>query len=90
MDHYYFLCTFEGDQRRFRARSYLNGSLHLFEVEPEDRELLIRFGIKFITQPNWAFWGMQCCNPVEEHEIYESAILAGLRDFLLNKNFSTG
>lgn len=85
MDQYYFLCTFEGCDWRIRAKIFVNEQVYLYEVTPEDNGLFSRFGVKFVTQPKWAFWGARCTNSTDGHVLYENAVLAALKDFLLMK-----
>jgi len=82
MNIYYFSCYFEEDYWEMKAFVYTNEYLCLYEVEPEDRRLLTRFGIKFVTQPREGLLDIRCSIPVKEHLSYEGAILAGLADYL--------
>ena len=88
MNSYYFSCCFEETNWRFRALVYKNEYLFLFEVEPEDRMLYARFGIKFITQPRDGFFDIRCSNPVKEHAQYELALLAGLEQYLISQRIT--
>ena len=82
MDHFYFSCHFEGRQWRLRAVIYANEYLFLYEVEPEDRLLRERYGIKFITQPKDGLLDVRCSNSLRQHEMYEQAILLALMEYL--------
>lgn len=82
---YNFSCFFEDDFWQMRALVYTNEYLFLYEVEPEDRRLYTRFGIKFITQPKEAFLEIRCSNSLKEHFVYEQAILAALGKFLVSR-----
>jgi len=85
MNIYYFSCYFEEDYWQMRAVVYTNEYLFLYEVEPEDRKLYARFGIKFITQPKEGFLDIRCSNSVKEHLPYEKAILIGLVEWLVSQ-----
>ena len=82
---YNFSCFFEDDYWQMRALVYTNEYLFLYEVEPEDRRLLTRFGIKFITQPKEAFLDIRCSNSLKDHRAYEQAILTGLAEYLVSQ-----
>jgi hypothetical protein len=85
MNIYNFSCYFENDYWQMRALVYTNEYLFLYEVEPVDRKLYSRFGIKFITQPKEGFLDIRCSNSVKEHLAYEQAILVGLMEYLASK-----
>lgn len=85
MNIYYFSSYFEEDYFEMKAFVYTNEYLCLYEVEPEDRKLLTRFGIKFITQPKEGFLDIRCSNSVKEHRSYEQAILTGLVEYLATR-----
>lgn len=85
MNIYNFSCYFENDYWQMRALVYTNEYLFLYEVEPVDRQLYSRFGIKFITQPKEGFLDIRCSNSVREHLDYEQAILAGLMEYLASQ-----
>ena len=85
MDIYYFTCYFEEDHYQMRTLVYTNEYLFLYEVEPEDRRLYSRFGIKFITQPIEGFLDIRCSNSVKEHLPYEQAIFNGLTEYLATR-----
>lgn len=68
-----------------RVLVYTNEYLSLYEVEPEDRRLYTRFGIKFITQPKEAFLDIRCSNSIKEHRTYEQAVLIALAEFLVSR-----
>ncbi len=70
-----------------RAVVHGNEYLMLYEVEPEDRMLFARFGVKFVTQPGKGSLGIRCSKPVQEHNQYEQAILTGLKKYLLLQRF---
>lgn len=86
MHIYHFSCYFENDRWQLKASAYNNEYLLLYEVEPEDRGLYSRFGIKFITQPKEGLLDIRCSNPVKEHRSYEQAILIGLIEYLVSGN----
>lgn len=83
MNSYYFSCNFENENWQMRALIYMNDYLFLYEVEPEDRMLCTRFGVKFITQPKEGFLDMRCSNSVKDHFQYEQAVVAGLERYLV-------
>ena len=85
MNIYYFSCYFEEAHMQMRALVYTNEYLFLYEVEPEDRKLFSRFGIKFITQPKEGSLDIRCTNPVKEHLLYELAVITGLADYLASQ-----
>jgi hypothetical protein len=86
MNSYHFSCYFEEDLWQMRAIVYKNEYMYLYEVEPEDRKLFARFGVKFITQPKEGFSDIRCSNPVKDHSQYEAAILTGLEQFLVSRD----
>ena len=85
MNNCYFSCFFEEHEWRIRAVVHENKFLLLYEVEPEDRALHNRFGIKFILQNRHAYLDVRCSHPVEGHFPYEQALVAGLRKHLLSQ-----
>jgi hypothetical protein len=85
MNIYLFSCYFEDDYWQMRALVYTNEYLFLYEVEPQDRRLFTRFGIKFITQPKEGFLDIRCSNSIKEHLTYEQAILTGLVEYLVSE-----
>lgn len=85
-----FSCYFEDDYWQMKALTYTNEYLLLYEVEPEDRRLYSRFGIKFVTQPKESFLDIRCSNPVKEHRAYEQAILVGLMEHLARRRRENG
>lgn len=87
MNNCYFLCHFEENDWRMRALIHANDYLLLYEIEPEDKMLLARFGIKFITQPRKGSLDVRCSNQVLEHRQYEQAVLTGLKEYLVAKRF---
>lgn len=66
-----------------RAHVYGNDFLYLYEVEPEDRQLKARFGVKFITQQRTDFIDFRCHHPVSGQCEYERAILVALQQYVL-------
>jgi len=67
-----------------RAVVYSNDYLFLYEIEPEDRMLYERFGVKFVTQPRDSFDEIRCTNTVPDHFHYELALLHSLRKHLVS------
>ncbi|HVU99052.1 MAG TPA: hypothetical protein VHE34_27710 [Puia sp.] len=82
MNTFYFFCNYEGRSWGMRATVYSNNYLFLYEIEPEDRMLNERFGVKFFTRPRDSFFEFRCTNAVKDQFHYELAILAGLRQYL--------
>lgn len=85
MDSCNFYCFFEENEWRMRAQVHANEYLLLYEVEPEDKSLQKRFGIKFIVQDKVAFLDVRCSSPIDKHFAYEQSLLAGLRSYLLTQ-----
>ncbi|HXD78756.1 MAG TPA: hypothetical protein VN616_13155 [Puia sp.] len=85
MNNCYFSCFFEDSEWRLRAVVHENQYLLLYEVEPEDRRLYGRFGIKFILQNRHAYLDVRCSHPVEQDFAYEQSLVAGLRKYLLTQ-----
>lgn len=85
MKIYLFPCYFEEEYWQMRALVYTNDYLFLYEIEPEDRNLYTRFGVKFITQPREGLLDVRCTNSVKEHLTYEQGILSGLADYLASR-----
>ncbi|HVS98154.1 MAG TPA: hypothetical protein VHE54_16775 [Puia sp.] len=81
---FYFSCSFEEIRRRMRVLVYENDFLYLYEVEPEDRQLSDRFGVKFFTQQRADFLDIRCHHPIREHNEYESVVLMALQSHLLS------
>lgn len=88
MNHYYFSCLFEEQEWRLRAAELNNQWLQLYEVEPEDKLLLNRFGTKFITKAKDSALDVRCLNSLEEHREYETALLIALKQHLITQRFS--
>jgi hypothetical protein len=84
MYSFYFSCSFEEIQWRMRALVYRNDFLYLYEVEPEDRQLKARFGVKFITQQRADFLDIRCDHPMRGHRDYERSILVALQEYILD------
>lgn len=78
MNSFHFLCQYEESYWQIRAIVYTNEYLYLYEVEPEDRRMRERFGIKFITQPKDSLYDIRCSNPTREHAPYENAVVSAL------------
>ncbi len=84
MNIFYFSCNYEERECRVCATVFENEFLFLFEVEPEDKALYQKFGVKFITQPKAAPLDIRCVNSAKEHAEYELVMLASLMEFLLS------
>jgi hypothetical protein len=67
-----------------RVVIHKNEYLYLYEVEPEDKVLNERFGVKFITQRRNASLDLKCNLPIQEHLLYEQAVVKGLRQYLIS------
>ncbi|HWB90306.1 MAG TPA: hypothetical protein VG605_00580 [Puia sp.] len=80
----YFTFHYEGKDWRMRTIIYANEYLFLYELEPEDRILYARFGVKFVTQPKNGFLDIRCSNAVNDHLQYEAAIMNGLKQYLVS------
>lgn len=84
MEIYYFPCHYEERDYPMKINKYSNDYLFLYEIEPEDRILNERFGVKFITQLRDSLLEMRCTNSITDHFQYELAIVHGLRQFLVS------